>query len=307
MRIKYLSPTSLKMFDSNRDEFYLTYVSDAKLPRMAQTLAMSVGSALDAYVKSFLYTKLFGPHKDYELRTLFEAQVEEHNRDEAWKFGAEIFKQYELSGMLASLLIELQNSLTPARLETTLDGVIDGVPIRGKPDLYFLTVNALRIIFDWKVNGFLSAGMTSPNKNYVLCSPGGSCHKNCFPNRVGSIVLDAGNTMDMTNVEWATQLSTYAWLLGEPVGGDFVCMIDQIVGRGAKMRIARFAARVDPKFQMELIAKYKDVWRRVESGEIFDLPPVENEQRKRELDSFASSMNTSNPDDLAYLQMVRNY
>jgi len=77
MRIPaYLSPSALGVFEKDREQYYLKYLADNRPPRMPQTEPMAVGSAFDAFVKSYLHHSLFGNHgKDnqYELNTIFEA------------------------------------------------------------------------------------------------------------------------------------------------------------------------------------------------------------------------------------------
>ena len=114
-KLEYLSPTSLSKWIENQDNFYLEYLAGHRAKRSAQTQAMSIGSAFDAYAKSFLHKRLFGPnHKDaakFELRTLFEAQVEEHNRDLAWTHGERVFNWYASQGPLADLILEMKTQL----------------------------------------------------------------------------------------------------------------------------------------------------------------------------------------------------
>src|SRR4051812_15254521 len=91
--IKYMSPTSLGIFDSDPELYYVTYI--VKEEREPQTINMAWGSSFDAYVKSTLYT-MFGGVKDdtYKFENLFEAQVEPHNRDNALIEGKRIYDFY---------------------------------------------------------------------------------------------------------------------------------------------------------------------------------------------------------------------
>lgn len=66
----YISPTALKLYRDNRDEYYLRYLADTKSPRDGQTQPMSIGSAFDAYVKSDIHTKLFGAAATKEANTI---------------------------------------------------------------------------------------------------------------------------------------------------------------------------------------------------------------------------------------------
>ena len=52
---EYLSPTSISLHEKDVDEFYSRYLADNKMPRMAQTQPMAIGSAFDAFCKSYLH------------------------------------------------------------------------------------------------------------------------------------------------------------------------------------------------------------------------------------------------------------
>ena len=137
MRIpKYLSPSSLGTWEADQEEFYLRYLADKRPPRMPQTQPMSIGSAFDAYVKSYYHKVLFNTvDPEFEFDTIFINQVEEHNRDWALVAGKYAFDAYQTSGALADLLNELQKSQSDPRFEFTLQDEFMGVPLLGKPDL----------------------------------------------------------------------------------------------------------------------------------------------------------------------------
>ena len=61
---------------------------------------MSVGGSFDAYAKSALHERLFGKGAapQFEFQTIFENQVEPHNRDFALEAGKYIFDCYVLTG-----------------------------------------------------------------------------------------------------------------------------------------------------------------------------------------------------------------
>ena len=119
-----------------------------------------MGSAFDAYIKSYLYKELrIGSDPAFELRTLFEEQVEPQNRDEAWGIGELVFEAYKKCGAAADLLIML-GDCTDARFEFSLkdevtvkyfdaDRVPGGPPtLLGKPDLCFTHRDGGRVILD---------------------------------------------------------------------------------------------------------------------------------------------------------------
>jgi hypothetical protein len=82
--------------------------------------------------------------------------------------------------------------------------------------------------------------------------------------------------LETINTDWADQLSTYAWMLGEPVGDEKVVMaVHQIVAKPVAeqsplLRVAQFENRVSSVWQKTLLSRYQTCWRAVESGHIFD-------------------------------------
>src|SRR5262245_45095711 len=126
--IRYLSPTSINLFYSNKQEFYLTYLSPEKHDRPLQTQAMAAGSAFDAYIKAYLHERLFGKGYDprFDLTALFDAQVDRHNRDQAILVGSYIFEMYSRSGALIDLLTDLESAIGAPRMELSVQGVVDG-------------------------------------------------------------------------------------------------------------------------------------------------------------------------------------
>jgi hypothetical protein len=153
---KYLSPSSVKAWDSNRDEFYLKYLAENRPERFPQTMPMAAGSAFDANIKAFLHDRLFGPTHaqaaDYKLDTIFEKQVEAHNRDWAKVVGKHIFDRYCACGAMADLMLELQKAAGPPRFEFDITGFVTGkvasVPVLGKPDVFFTNAEGARVVLD---------------------------------------------------------------------------------------------------------------------------------------------------------------
>lgn len=271
---EYMSPSSLDCFESKPDEYYVRYLSPIKISKMAQTLPMSVGSSFDAYAKSWIHHALFGPgHKDaakFELRTLFENQVEEACRDFAWGAGAYLFECYRHSGVLADLMIELGDSIDEPRFEFDIRGTIDGfregittnrigVPILGKPDMKFVAASGMSVIYDWKVNGYCGKGNTSPTAGYIrilqqqrggggmgsgggLSGPAGGGgsgswlrlgeHRDAIIQKYKGVSINMATYFEQHDAKWATQLASYGWLLGEQVGSECVVGIHQVACNG---------------------------------------------------------------------------
>lgn len=286
-KLKYLSPTSINKFQENREDFYMDYLADKRRVRPYQTEPMSIGSAFDAYVKNYLYTKIIGKQDQrFDLKTLFDAQVEERNRKWAWEHGAYVFRCYMQTGALADLLRELEGASTEPRFEIEVNGVVNGyregitkdigVPLLGKPDLHFINKDAASMILDWKVNGYCSKSNVSPMPGYINCR---SFYKSGMPHKEADIVKHKGiyinraTRLENLNKAWATQLYIYAWLCGEEVGSDFIVGIDQVVckpaGEHPDLRFATHRLRASSDFQFELFRTIQHIWEVCESGHIF--------------------------------------
>lgn len=296
MRIpKYLSPTSVKLFYQDVELFYQRYLSDVRRERDPQTLPMSIGSAFDAYVKSYIYTRLFGKatakNDGYELRDLFEAQVEKHNWDWAWKHGERVFNAYKEVGCLNDLLLDMNTAIGPPRFEFAIEGEIEGVPLLGKPDIFFINEEGARVIYDWKVNGYCSKALKSPARGYVklreLGKSGVKQHKDCHLTKIKGIMVNVSHFLEDVNEDWAAQLAIYSWLLGEPIGSeDMVTGIDQICGPETRLRFATHRLRVSPGYQDALFTNVQHVWDVILSGHIFkDLSEEDSAARCQMLDN----------------------
>lgn len=284
---EYLSPTSIGVFLEDREAFARKYLITPRPPKEPQTQAMAIGSAFDAYVKSFLHEKFFGKgaNPQYELPAIFEKQVEPHNRDWAWGQGKYVFDEYCKSGALADLMLDLNQCVGKPRFEfeikDTITTQVGEVPLLGKPDIFFINKMGGRCIYDWKVNGYMSPRNTSPMKGYLVLRPSRAMHKDCFPVLFNGIKINAGHKLDDCNKEWARQITIYSWLLGEPVGSEeMVAGIDQIVGPATSMRFATHRMRISADFQRGLLATIEEIWRVIDSGIIFpELSKEENDSR----------------------------
>jgi len=304
---KYLSPTSVALFYRSAEEFYLKYLADQAPPKMPQTEPMSVGSAFDAFVKSYIYEKFYGK-KDpaFELQTILNAQVEPQNRDFAFKAGEYCFECYKKYGALSDLMLELDAASEAPRMEFVIEGriphetCIDGVVLSGKPDIYFKTKSGVAAVFDWKVNGYCGSGNTSPAKGYLRLRGDPSMrginqsHKDAMPMMLNGLLINTAHYLEQVNDEWANQISIYSWLLGVPVGDELFCGIDQIVcnNPGRKLRIAAHRCRVSSQYQKEWMSKIAWAWKVIESGHIFrEMTLEESMNRQRMLDHQFAAYN----------------
>lgn len=308
---KYLSPSGISKFFDDRNEFYLSYMADNRPPRMKQTRPMSVGSAFDAYVKNYLVKMLHGTVKpEFEIKTILEAQVEEQNREWAYIAGKNAFDQYKASGALADLMIELEQAVDEPQFEFTAqakiahEDFVDGIPLLGKPDVYFKTKGGVNVILDWKVNGYCAKRNKSPAKGYIKCRDGwsdreykesrnnGGPHKDCQMMKISGIPVNITHCLSEVEKSWARQTVIYLWILGEPIGTKAIVGIDQLCGvpredGHVSIRVATHRCRASEKFQIDLMAQIHEVWTAVQSGHIFtDMTRDENDVYCAKLDNY---------------------
>lgn len=317
-KMDYLSPSSINTYYKNPKEFYLKYLSDCSPPRIPQTRAMAVGSSFDAYVKSYLHEGLFGKNKDlkYDLQSLFEAQVESHNRDWAFEAGKYAFDCYKSVGALTDLMLELTKAVSTPRFEIEIKGVVEGyregvtkdiggVVLLGKPDVFFINSCGCPVILDFKVNGFCGNYRVSPLRGYIkLRSPRTkrqSQHKNCNPVMFKGTVINGGTYLEYLNKEWAIQLSVYAWLAGNTVGQEFIAAIDQIVCNGTvlntegypEIEIAEHRLKVKPDYQYLIFSQIQYLWELINSNHFFrEMTEQESIEYCKMLDRVGENYNT---------------
>ena len=320
---KYLSPTSLSKFYGDRTAFYLDYLAENRVPRMPQTKPMSIGSAFDAYVKAYLHSKLYGKGYDpaFEFDALFESQVEAHNRDWAREHGKYVFTSYILSGALADLMLELGRAFDAPRFEFTVEhrvghsAVAGGVPILGKPDVFFRTEDGTPVIVDWKVNGYCSRSATSPKPGYIMIRDGwgadvakesrgcGQAHKDCVLGSHEGLSYNTAGCLSMVDRTWAAQCTMYGWSLGAAHGEDILAGIDQLVSKPRAselplVRVARHRTLVSKAWQDELLERIVWAWKCIESGYIFDeLTRAESDDRCGILDDYYKVYEGTTPAD----------
>lgn len=286
MRIpKYLSPSAQFKWEDSQEEYYLQYLADKRPPRFPQTKPMAVGSSFDAYVKSYFHEELFGKNNnpEFEFSTIFEAQVEKQNRDWALDAGLHAFTAYRISGSLADLLLQLKAAKVDPRFEFTIQQTIRGVPLLGKPDVYFIHKDGTPIILDFKVNGFCGKHNTSPKPGYLQIRDGwvgvpsrgaNQMHKDCQPMKVNGVMINAATFLEHVNAQWATQLATYGWLCGAELGSEFVTALDQLCCKPdqpdkPKIRIAEHRCLISREYQFKIIARYSELWEIINSNHIF--------------------------------------
>lgn len=320
--VKYLSPTSIKQFHENREEFYLQRLAENRPPKLPQTRPMSIGSAFDAHVKSYLSQVIFGS-EGFRFEDLFEQQVEEQNRDWARVHGEYAFRCYKDSGALASLITELQRA-SSVKFEFEVTGLvaheatIEEIPLLGKPDCHFVTAEGRHIILDWKVNGYCGTYNTSPKKEYILCRDGWigkqtsshlTQHKDALITSVEGILVNTNSSFESIDEDWANQLAIYAWVLGAPVGSQFIIGIEQLAcapGQpNPKIRIASHKSFISAEYQKKLHDKIALIWSILQSGHIFtDLTREESDERCKMLDQQYRAFESSDDPREAWFQQI---
>lgn len=303
--IQYLSPTSISKFHDNLDEFYMIYLAPNRPPKLPQTKPMSVGSAFDAFVKSYLHEKLVGKDPKFELQTLFEAQVESQYRDTAYPAGKHCFDEYTKQGALADLMLEMQSTVGPPRFEISVQGVVngyregvtatrEGVTFLGKPDIFFTNSHGQNVILDWKVNGYYSNYGASPMSGYtkIRNDPKKSGnHKDCHLMMYNGVMINVGTYLELLNEDWARQLSIYGWLCGCEIGEEIVVGVDQLACRFGHIRVASHRLRVSSAYQWKVFADAQKIWEIVHSDHIFrDLSREDSHKRTELLDAQVTAL-----------------
>jgi hypothetical protein len=127
---------------------------------------------------------------------------------------------------------------------------------------------------------------------------------------VKGVQINIGKHLDDIEKTWAAQLSIYAWLMGEPVGSDFIVAIDQIVCDATKgglpgIRIAEHRLTTSRRFQEDLFIEACDVWEIVHSDWIFrDMPKEASQARCQALDGVKAALVGDGSDGAAWLAAV---
>jgi hypothetical protein len=287
----------------NKEDFYLRYVTPNRPDRVPQRQIFSVGSAFDAYAKNFIHEALFGKSPEFEFTTLFEKQVEPHNRDWALKAGKICFDAYRNSGALIDLLMILRDADGDAQFEFTVSTdeavtQMGEVRLLGKPDAYFKHKFGEYIVLDWKVNGYMSKA--TPKPGYVMIRDGigvsrntNRSHKDAVVVNRGGLLVNLHHTMDSVDADWARQLAIYGWLCGQTVGSMFVVAIDQLACEGpGKIRVAEHRSYVSPEFQMATYNLAQRIWTDAHDGHFFkEMTIEESVKRCKVLDTKAAQMN----------------
>lgn len=342
---KFLSPSALQVWKQNPEEYFLRYLAEVSPPRQPQTQPMSVGSAFDAYIKAFLHRYLFGKNhpnaNKFDFDALFTKQVESHNRDWALNAGGHCFRQYKNCGALDELTKLLNHAAEPPQMEFTAvgkaieeDGVFKGIAIEvipddyqsmphsdagfviilGKPDLMFITEQLIKIILDWKVNGFCSNHGVSPVPGYVslLGDPDrhGRQHKDAVIWFEGDIEMNAVPNLEEKKPDWATQLAAYSWICGANVGEEFIVAVDQLACKphmpnAPKILVAQHRCNITHSFQRQVYDDFQMLWDIIHSAHIFrDMSAKDSIDRCTQLNKQAAAYHGDTADTQWFRKMM---
>jgi hypothetical protein len=199
-------------------------------------------------------------------------------------------------------MIELGDAIGPPRFEFDLLGEIEGVPVLGKPDVFFLNKSGARVVYDWKVNGYCSNSLTSPMRGYIKLRDAGKVkmHPDAIVINRNGIDINCAMFLEDGNESWADQLSIYGWLLGEPVGSEeLIVGIDQVCGPVNRLRFATHRLRVSPEYQYALVQNLVNAWDIILSGWIFRDMSEEDSAKRCEILDF------NDPEDSVFDEVTR--
>lgn len=305
-QIQYISPSALSKWAESRDDFYKNYLCATRTARPPQESYMAVGSAFDAFVKSGIYDAVHGDGASkgtqFDRDGLFEAQVEPHCRDSVGPMAEHLFDEYIKSGAYAHLLADVVGSPYEPEMEFTVKGIVNGIPLLGKPDLRYITKSGIHVIADFKVNGSMSATGASPIQGYKVCWDSyasrthGKSHAKYEAYDFRGLEINK-NYLNEFCTYWADQLGIYAWVLGENVGSeDFIIRMEQIACRPVKSqplpraKCATHLSRISKEYQATIMQKLSDCWNGVQSGHIFDYLSREESDARCEMLDMAATM-----------------
>lgn len=259
----YLSPSSLMKSMKQPNTFYLERLIDCNFPRERQSTAAGVGTQFDYLIKKriiedpkFKYIDGYDGSFESSKKKIDKLKEQVTCEDEllARKGGQLALDFYRDTEYM-------DNNFH--RIELNLQKEIEGVPILGLPDATVLYKDEddfeWEVPFDWKVSGFTSKTGASPKKGYKRLWDGGrlkGSHK-AYHKEI---------TFDEIDSSWATQLTTYGFLLGIPIGFSYKAYIDMLCYRNGSFRIAKYEAWITSQMQRRILNNYKQIWKELKDG-----------------------------------------
>jgi len=209
-------------------------------------------------------------------------------------------------GAFDDLVDLMEEAIEEPQFEMDAKATVEGIPLVGKPDLRFVHKSGLHIIHDWKVKGYCSIHGASPAPGYALCRDGFKDnkqsrshmkqHKRYNPMNINGVEINT-EWLEECYKPWATQLSMYGWILGEPIGDENVVItVDEIVAKymgdqPPRLRIANHRSRASKTFQEEWWDRIKFCWDSVSSGHIFtEMTKEENNEHCNHMNEVALNL-----------------
>ena len=288
----YISPSQVSLFYSDREEYYMRYLSDNRLPRLPQTDAMALGGAVDSHLKRALAKRYLDPSDarleeggEYSLSEMLSHAIEPHlDAERLTELGRELFSHYVESGAWERLIADMDKMDAGSLcMEQSVFYTCPttGMKLMGKPDIAFKR-NGVGHVYDMKVNGFFSKNGASPLKNHIWNSYDHMAHKDVVQHRhaCGTLVDVSG----FFSPDYVRQISTYSWAL---FGRDSLVIggIEQLackalkgnerrpprsVVSGVGVTYVSTRALIGSAVQDALFDEYLRMFRCLQSGWIFD-------------------------------------
>lgn len=248
----FISPSALMQAETQPNTFYLTRLINDGIERDPQSLAASVGSAFDYYIKVQLMEDKF-PHKKSLLPKLKDGI--ENNNVEAHQAGKRALNYYKMGAYDPEEIHDV---------EIHTNGSVNGVPLYGMLDASAWDKEYdLEVPFDWKVSGYTSKTGISPKQGYYRLWEGNrpkGAHKNYYK----------GMPFEVIDPKWALQLCTYGWITGIPLGTPFPARIDMLSWRKNSVRTSKYRGIITEEFQEEIARKYTRLWKELNDGTFID-------------------------------------
>lgn len=266
----YLSPSSLHQLERDSYDFYLRRCGpeEAAPPGQLTDVAMVVGTLFDARVKVELAKEVGCPCPTLAdlVATVDPSAVA--LIPEADKVAVQLLSAYKTSGAFKALIKEglaevhlsPGKATVPGTTRSMLGREVGGVPLGGFPDARIQCRKTnRRVVLDWK-----TTSKVSPEPGWTRCFNPFDVTAQYKPPHERS-----GEPFEALHPEWATQLVTYAWLLG--IDEDpLPVAIDQVVYGSKDVRVFQFRGEVSWNFQVHLRERYRAAWEKITSERLVD-------------------------------------
>ena len=144
------------------------------------------------------------------------------------------------------------------------------------------------------------------------------CHKDAQPMMEKGIMINVAHYMEDVDEKWANQCSIYGWLLGEPVGSQFVIGVDQLAiganpdfkdrSKPPAIRIAKHRCRASADHQKDLYLLSAMIWKIIHSGWIFrSMTEEASKQRQSMLDQVHKAYGGEGPNEEWFESATRQH